>query len=54
MAGTKLDSWGQAPMTYTPGPIAHEEAWRAWFAAELQHPTTIRPWSALPVSPGAP
>jgi hypothetical protein len=51
---TKLDSWGQAPMTYRPGQIAHEAAWRAWFAAELRHQTPIRPWSALPVSSGAP
>ena len=32
----KYDGWGQAPMTYAPGPIAHEEALRAQFAAELQ------------------
>ena len=32
----KFDFWGQAPLTYTPGPIAHEDAIRAQFAAELQ------------------
>jgi hypothetical protein len=50
----KFDGWGQAPMTYTPGPIADEEALRAQFTAELQQQTPIRPWSALPVSSGAP
>ena len=29
----KYDGWGQAPMTYTPGPIADEEAIRAQFVA---------------------
>ena len=53
-AWAKYDGWGQAPMTYTPGPIADEEALRAQFAAELQQQTPIRPWSALPVSSGAP
>jgi len=50
----QYDGWGQVPMTYTPGPIAHEDALRAQFAAELQQQTPIRPWSALPVSSGAP
>ena len=44
----KYDGWGQAPMTYTPGPVAHADAVRAQFAAELQQQTPIRPWSALP------
>jgi Beta-lactamase len=51
-AGPPFDGWGQAPMTYTPGPIADEAAVRAQFAAELQQHTPIRPWSALPVSTG--
>jgi hypothetical protein len=50
----KFDGWGQAPMTYTPGPIADEAAVRAPFVAELQHQTPIRPWSAVPVSSGVP
>jgi Beta-lactamase len=41
-------------MTYTPGPVTDEEAVRAKFVAELQQQTPIRPWSALPVSSGAP
>src|SRR6266851_5010129 len=52
-AWAKFDGWGQASMTYTPGPIAHEEAVRAQFAAELQQQTPIQPWSALQVSSGA-
>jgi hypothetical protein len=50
----KYDGWSQAPLTYTPGPIADEEALRAQFAAELQQQTPIRPWSDLPVAAGAP
>ena len=50
----KYDGWGQAPLTYTPGPIANEEAVRAQFAAELQQQTPIRPWSALPAPLGRP
>jgi Beta-lactamase len=53
-AWAKFDGWGQAAMTYTPGPIADEAAVRAQFAAELQQQTPIRPWSAVPVSSGAP
>jgi CubicO group peptidase (beta-lactamase class C family) len=41
-------------MTYTPGPITNGEALRAQFAAELQHETPIRPWSALPATASAP
>jgi hypothetical protein len=52
-AWAKFDGWGQASMTYTPGPIAHEEEVRAQFAAELQQQTPIRPWSALQVASGA-
>jgi Beta-lactamase len=48
----KYDGWGQAPMTYTPEPIAHEEALRLRFAAALQQQTPIRLWSALPVPSG--
>jgi hypothetical protein len=35
-AWAKYDGWGQAPLTYTPGPIANEAAIRAQFSAELQ------------------
>lgn len=54
VAQKQYDGWAQAPMTYTPGPLPHEAALRAQFAAELQHQTPIRPWSALPVAAGAP
>jgi hypothetical protein len=50
----KYDGWGQAPMTYTPGPLADEEVIRAQFTAELQHATPIQPWSALPIAAGSP
>jgi hypothetical protein len=50
----QFDGWSQAPLTYTPGPIADEEALRAQFAAELQQQTPIRPWSELPVAAGIP
>jgi hypothetical protein len=50
----KYDGWGQAPLTYTPGPIADEEALRAQLAEELQRQTPIRPWSDLPVAAGTP
>jgi Beta-lactamase len=46
----KFDAWGQASMTYAPGPIPNEAALQAQFAAEVQRQTPIRPWSALPVS----
>jgi hypothetical protein len=49
-AWAKYDGWGQAPLTYTPGPIANESAVRAQFGAELQQQTPIRPWSAVPVA----
>jgi hypothetical protein len=39
----KYDGWGQASITYTPGPLANEDAVRAQFAAELQQQTPIRP-----------
>jgi hypothetical protein len=52
--GLKYDGWGQAPMTYTPGPIADEAVVQAQFAAEVQQQTPIQPWSALPVASGAP
>ena len=48
------DGWGQASMTYTPGPIADEEVLRAQFAAELRQQTPIRPWSALPLATAGP
>jgi hypothetical protein len=46
----KFDFWGQAPITYAPGPVANEAALRARFAAELSREAPIRPWSALPAS----
>ena len=46
----KFDGWGQTPLTYTPGPIANEDALRAEFAAEIQQQTPIQPWSALPAA----
>jgi hypothetical protein len=51
-AWAKYDGWGQAPLTYTPDPIANEEVVRAQFAAELQRETPIQPWSALPAVAG--
>jgi hypothetical protein len=50
----KYDGWGQAEMSYTPGPIADEEVRRAQFAAALQQQTPIRPWADLTASVGAP
>jgi hypothetical protein len=47
---TAAHGWAQIPIAYTPGFLPHEDAVRAQFAAELQHQTPIRPWSALPVS----
>lgn len=52
-AWAKYDGWGQAAMSYTPGPIINEEALQEQFAAELQQQTPIQPWSALQVSSGA-
>ena len=49
----KYDGWGQAPMTYTPGPVANTDAVRAQFATEQQQQTPIQPWSALPATAGA-
>jgi CubicO group peptidase (beta-lactamase class C family) len=49
-AWAKFDFWGQAPLTYTPGPLANEDALRAQFVSELQNQTPIRPWSQLPTS----
>ena len=46
----KLDYWGQAPMTYSPGAFPNEDALRAQFVAELKQHTPIRPWSELPKS----
>jgi hypothetical protein len=45
----RFDAWGQAPMTYAPGPIAGEDALRAQFVAELARETPVRAWSTLPV-----
>lgn len=53
-AWAKYDGWGQAPLTYTPGPLANEAAIRAQFSAELQQQTPIRPWSSVPATPGSP
>jgi hypothetical protein len=52
--GNKYDGWAQLPIAYTPGAIPHEDAIRAQFAAELQHQTPIRPWSAWPISSSTP
>jgi hypothetical protein len=49
-----FDAWGQTRMTYAPGPLPHDAAVRAQFAAELQHHTPIQPWSAVPVVAGSP
>jgi CubicO group peptidase (beta-lactamase class C family) len=49
-AWAKFDSWGQAPMTYTPDPLPDENTQRAQFVAELKQQTPIRPWSELPKS----
>jgi hypothetical protein len=46
----KFDFWGQAPITYAPGPVANEAAVRARFVAELAREVPMRPWSALPAS----
>jgi hypothetical protein len=46
----KFDAWGQASMSYAPGPIPDEEALQARFTTEVQQQTPIRPWSAVPVS----
>jgi Beta-lactamase len=52
--GNRYDGWGQAPLSYTPGPLPHEGTVRARFAAALQQQTPIRPWSAVPIPVGAP
>src|SRR4029453_15607837 len=44
------DFWGQAPMTYAPGPIADEARLRAEFDAERRLETPMKSWSALPAS----
>lgn len=43
-----VDSWGAAPATYTPGPIADEATLRARFDQEVRRRVLIRPWSDLP------
>jgi hypothetical protein len=48
------DFWGQAPMTYAPGPIADEARLRAEFDAERRLETPIKPWSALPAPKPSP
>jgi hypothetical protein len=45
----RFDVWGQAQMTYAPGPVAGEDALRAQFVAELARETPLRAWSTLPV-----
>jgi Beta-lactamase len=49
-AWAKFDFWGQASMTYAPGPIANEDMLRARFVTELNQQTPIRPWSELSTS----
>ena len=48
MEWSRDDFWGQAPLTYAPGPIADEARLRAEFDAERRLETPIKPWSALP------
>jgi hypothetical protein len=48
------DFWGQASMTYAPGPIADEARLRAEFDAERLLETPIKPWSALPAPQPSP
>jgi hypothetical protein len=50
----KYDGWGQAPLSYAPGPLAEEAAVRVQFAEALQRQTPIRPWAELPVATGTP
>jgi Beta-lactamase len=50
MEWSRDDFWGQAPMTYAPGPIADEARLRAEFDAERRLETPMKPWSALPAS----
>jgi Beta-lactamase len=52
--GDRYDGWGQAPLTYTPSPLPHEDAVRARFTAALQQQMPIHPWPALPIPIGAP
>ena len=49
-AWAKVDSWGQAPMTYSPVRLPNEDTLRAQFVAELKQQTPIRTWSELPKS----
>jgi hypothetical protein len=48
--GAAFDAWGQTRMTYTPGPLPHDAAVRAQFAAERRQQMPIQPWAALPVA----
>jgi hypothetical protein len=48
------DFWGQAPLTYAPGPIADEARLRTEFDAERRLETPMKPWSALPASTPSP
>ena len=48
------DYWGQARMTYAPGPIADEARLRAEIDAERRLETPIKPWSSLPAAQHSP
>jgi hypothetical protein len=54
MEWARDDFWGQAPMTYAPGPLADEARLRAEFDAERRLETPIKPWSALPAAKPSP
>jgi hypothetical protein len=49
-AWAKTDFWGQAPMTYLPGPLPNEDRLRSQFVAELKQQAPIRTWLELPKS----
>ena len=54
MEWARHDSWGQLPMTYTPGAIADEANRRADFDAERSLETPTKSWSARPTAISSP
>jgi Beta-lactamase len=46
----RLDVWGIAPMTYSPGAVAGEAALRARFDEEVRRRAPTRPWADLPAT----
>src|SRR6266581_955437 len=48
------DSWGQVPLTYTPGALADEARLRAELDRERRLETPVKPWSALPATMPSP